>query len=299
MYNSIKKLTLGALTLGAISLTGCMSSGSNIAGPGEEGYATIYVQAKTSNVNRLSKPGLGKSSVIELENLIVRAISNASTPDTVTVTLEVGDSGFASSASTDQSIALEMSLKALRSWTLYSYTVDVNDSVIQYDSVVVGNLFAGQTKLVTINPKPLWTMYNATFNFPDSIFSPTGLFGQKVNITKIELWIDTVLVDSETDSFEPDTNYVLAYDYVAPSADSVALVVYGNIDSASAPYNSGNNILYSKTVSIASLVETYPTPNSVPLVWKGPTGGVLDITVDIDKVGIVAIEGVTEPEVLD
>jgi hypothetical protein len=90
---------------------------------------------------------------------------------------------------------------------------------------------------------------------------------------------------------------VLAYDYVAPSADSVTLKVYGNIENADAPYDAGSNLLYSKTVAISSLT-VGETPNDVELAWQGPLVGHADLTVSLQPVGQVAIAGETPPEVL-
>jgi hypothetical protein len=296
---SIKNLGLSLIAVGAFALTACMSGNSNPAGSGEEGYATVLVQTKTSNVNRLSKPGLSKSSVITLDSLYVTAISDAATPDTVSVKLAVGDSGFSASAIADQNVGIVLNLKALRSWTISARTVDVNDSIIQSGSVSVPTLKAGQTRVVNLVANPNFTIYNATFNFPDSIFSPTGNFGQNLTLTKIELLVDGAVVANRNATLAPDTNHVLSYDYVGPDADSVTLKVYGNIDSADAPYDAGNNLLYSKTVAISSLVAVYPIANTVPLTWRGPVQGVADLNVEIKKVGTVDITGTTNPVILN
>jgi hypothetical protein len=292
----IKNITFGAFGLAALALTGCFGDSSTNPNT-EEGFATVVLQTKTGGVNKLSKPGLGKASVIALDSLYVTAISDASTPDTVIVALAVGDSGLTSSSTTEQNIGIVMNLKALRSWTISAYTVDANDSVIQSGDTAIGIVFAGQTKFVTFEVNPLWTMYTATFNFPDSIFSPSGNFGQNISLTKIELLVDDELVDDMTAAFEDSTDYVLAYDYVAPSADSVTLKVYGNIENADAPYDAGSNLLYSKTVAISSLT-VGETPNDVELAWQGPLVGHADLTVSLQPVGQVAIAGETPPEVL-
>jgi hypothetical protein len=294
---SIKNITLGALSLGAFALVGCMSNSAT--GPQQDEYGTVVLQTKTNDVNRLSKPGLGKSALITLETLTITAISNATTPDTVITTLSVGDSGFTDVSTDDQTINITLNLKALRSWTISAKTTDANDSVIQSGSVSVTNLKAGEVQIKTLNATPNFTMYTANFNFPDSIFSPTGLFGQKVNLTKIELLVDGVVKDDSLTAFADSTDYELAYDYVGPDADSVTLKVYGNLTGATTPWNAGNNLLYSKTVAITSLNAVYPAANNVSLTWRGPTGGAVDLTVEIEKVGQVAIDGYTPPVVLD
>lgn len=295
MRKSIKNLTLGVVALGALSLTACMSDGPSA--PKEEGYAAVVLSTKTSNVNRLGKAGLGKSSTITLDSLIVTAISNAATPDTVVVRLVVGDSGFSSVATSDQNVGIVLNLKALRSWTISAKTIDVNDSVIQSGSVAVNNLYAGQTRVVSLTASPNFTIYTAKFNLPDSIFSPTGLFGQNITLTKIELLVDNQVKDDSIATLTSGVNINLSYDYVGPTADSVTLKVYGNISNADAPYNSGSNLLYKKTVAVSSLVAA-PASNTVPLTWQGPTLGHADLTVDIEKVGTVNIDGTTDPIIL-
>jgi len=192
-----------------------------------------------------------------------------------------------------------LNLKALRSWTISAKTIDQNDSIIQTGSVAVNNLFAGQTRVVTLSATPIFTMYSATFNLPDSIFSPTGNFGQNITLTKIELLVDGVVKDDTTATLAPATNHVLSYDYVVAANDSITLKVYGNISNADAPYNSGSNLLYTATVAKASLVAVYPTANTVALAWQGPVRGIADLTVEIEKVGQVAINGTTNPTILD
>jgi hypothetical protein len=284
------------VALGAIALTGCFGSGtSSVAGPSDDSFGTVVIQAKTSNVNKLSKPGLGKASVISLDSLIVTAISNAATPDTVVVRLAAGENGFVSNASADQNISIELTLKALRSWTISAITKDANDSVVQTGSVAVNNLLAGQNRTVNLEANPVWAMYKAKFNFPDSIFSPTGLFGQKVNLSKIELIIDGNVVADLSNSFEADTDYEVAYDYVSVNATNVSLKVYGTLEGASAPWNA-QSLLYSKTTAISGLSTT--NVNNVSLNWVGPTGGAADLTVQIGKVGTYEIVGETPHEVL-
>jgi hypothetical protein len=291
---SIKNLSLAVVALGAFSLTACMSDSVSSK---EEGFGTVVISTKTSNVNRLGKSGLGKSSVITLDSLIVTAISNAATPDTVVVRLVPGDSGFSSTATADQDIGIVLNLKALRSWTIYAKTIDANDSIIQSGSVVVNNLYAGQNRIVSLTASPNFTIYTAKFNLPDSIFSPTGLFGQNITLTKLELLVDGSVKDDSIATLTSGVNINLSYDYVGPDADSVTLKVYGHIDSADAPYNSGSNLLYTKTVAVSGLVAA-PASNTVPLLWQGPTLGHADLTVEIEKVGTVNIDGTTDPIIL-
>lgn len=300
MRNSIKKIALGFVAIGAFALTACMSSGSNLAANDQDGQGTVVLQTRTGNVNKLSKPGLGKASVIQLEKLVITAISNAATPDTVTIELAVGDSGFKDTSTIDQTIAVPLSLKALRTWKITAVTTDVNDSTIHTsDTVTVTNLLAGQTRLATLNVNPEYSMYKATFNFPDSIFSPTGLFGQSVEFSRIEFLVDGVVkADLEAGilPFEADSNYQVAYDYVSVNASNVTLKVYGTISGASVPWDA-ESVLYEKTVAISSLSTL--SVNSVPLDWVGPTGGNVNLTVQIGRVGTYEIEAGMDPIILD
>jgi hypothetical protein len=297
MRNSIKKLALGLVALGAFSLTACMSSGSNVAAGNNDQYGIVVVQANTKNLSSLSKPALGKSSVISLDSLIVTAISNAATPDTVTVKLAVGDSGFKDTSTINQNISITLNLKALRSWTISAKTIDVNDSVIHTGSATVNNLQAGQVRAVNLSATPKFAMYKATFNFPDSIYSPTGLFGQKLDISKIELIIDGVVVDDSVATFLDSTNYVLNYDYVATTADSVTLKVYGYLPTSDSTWSSVQNLLYTKTRAISSLSTL--SLNNVALDWVGPVNGAANLTVQIGKVGTYDISAGIPPVILD
>jgi hypothetical protein len=296
MRNSIKKLALGLVAVGAFALTACMSSGSNVAAGNDE-FGTVVVQANTKNLSSLNKPALGKASVIELDSLIIRAISNASTPDTVYVKLAVGDSGFKDTSTINQNISVTLNLKALRSWTITARTVDQNDSVIHTGSASVSNLLAGQVRVVNLSATPLFAMYKATFNFPDSIYSPTGLFGQKLDISKIELIIDGDVVADSLDTFEADSNYRIAYDYVSVGADSVTLKVYGYLPTSDSTWSDVENVLYTKTRAISSLSTL--SVNNVSLDWVGPVNGAANLTVQIGKVGTYDITAEIPPEILD
>jgi hypothetical protein len=296
MHKSIKNIALAAVALGAFSLTACMSSGSSAVGPRSDEFGTVVIQANTKNLNSLSKPGLGKASIIELDSLIITAISNAVVPDTVVVRLAVGDSGFVATSTITQNINVTLSLKALRSWTISARTVDGNDSTIHTGTTNVNNLLAGQVRVVNLSANPLFVMYKAKFNFPDSIFSPTGLFGQKISLSKIVLIVDGAGLDSLSGSLADSTDYEVAYDYVALDADSVSLKVYGTLEGASAPWNT-QSLLYTKTVAIANL--TVNSVNPVTLNWVGPPGGVANLQVEIGRVGLYEIDGVTPPIVLD
>ncbi len=292
---SLNLLTLGALALGTAVLTGCFSSESNPASSVRDDFGSVVIQARTGNVDALGKPGLGKGAVITLDSLVITAISNASTPDTIVVGLAVGDSGFSADATEDQNIGVVLNLRALRSWTISAYTKDVNDSVIHVGSQSVNNLLAGQTRFVNLSANPLFAMYKAKFNFPDSIFSPSGLFGQQVQLSRIELIIDGELVADSIGTFDPATDYEISYDYVSVDADSVTLRVHGTLDGADAPWNA-ENLLYTRTRAIEDLNPTAVT--QVALNWTGPTGGVSSLTVNIGKVGTFEIEGQTPDTVL-
>jgi hypothetical protein len=308
MQKFTKHLAVAAISLATLALSACMSSGERSVGSTDNGYATVVVQTKASNVNQLSKPGLGKSATITLDSMYVTAISDAVTPDTVIVKLGVDDSGFSATATSDQNISILLNLKALRNWTITAKTLDVNDSIIQTGSVVTGNLFAGQTKVVTLNAKPRYKIYTATFNMPDSVFSPSGNFGQNISLSKVEMWIKGAKRDEAAGTLKPDTNYVLSYDYTdttVVAGDSLTLKVYGSIDSASdvdpateSAWNTGSHLLYSRTVAISTLTAVYPAVNTVALNWQGPVTGHVDLTVSVQKVGTTAVNGTTDPTVL-
>jgi hypothetical protein len=298
MRKFTKHLAVAAVSVAALALSACIGSGSNPASSDDSGFATVVLQTKTSNVNRLSKPGLGKSAKITLDSLYVTAISNAATPDTVRVKLAVGDSGFVDTATIDQNISITLNLKALRNWTITARTVDVNDSVVQSGSVAVNNLYAGQVRVVNLVANANYKIYTSRFNMPDSIFSPTGNFGQNITLNKIEMLVDGVVKDDSVATLAPSTNYDLSFDYVSLTADSVTLKVYGNISNADAPYNAGTNLLYSKTVAVSSLVAVYPAVNTVALDWKGPVIGHASLTVQVQKVGQIAISATTDPVIL-
>lgn len=293
MRNSIKNLALGLAVVGATALTACMGGTSNPVVSSDE-FGTVVVQARTSNVNQLSKPGLGKSAVITLDELVITLTSDAS--DDSTITLGVGDSGFVAASDTDQTISLVLNLKALRTWTITVKTFDTNDSLIQTGTDSVVNLLAGQVRALTLNANPLFTMYKATFNFPDSIYSPSGLFGQKLDISKIELAIDEVSVAVDSQSFNADSNYVLTYDYVSIDADSITINVYGKLPTSDSTWSDVENLLYTKTRATSSLSTTSLT--TVPLDWEGPVDGGVELEIKIGKVGLFDVEATTDSTVL-
>lgn len=313
MRNTIKNFVLGIAAVGALSLTACMSSGSSSVGPGADEFGTVVVQTRTGDVNNLSKPGLAKSSVITLDSLIITAISNATTPDTVVVRLTVGDSGFVDTSTIDQNIGVVLNLKALRTWYISAVTKDVNDSTIHTGADTVESLLAGQVRTVNLSASPEFSMYKATFNFPDSIYSPTGLFGQRLLISKIKLNIDgedvavgtgsdttdTIFAgtDTITGFYLADTSYILTYDYVANAADSVTMTVYGYLPTSDSTWSDVENVLYDTTRAIADLSTS--SVNNVALGWKGPVDGAADLTVEIGKVGTYEVEGETPDVVLD
>lgn len=299
MRKFTKHIAVTAVSVAALALSACIGSGSNPIAS-DEGVATVVVQTKANNINQLSKPGLGKGAAITLDSLYVTAISNAATPDTVIVKLGVGDSGFSATATNDQNINIVLTLKALRNWTISARTVDVNDSIVQSGSVTTGNLFAGQTKLVTLNAKPRYKIYTAKFSLPDSIQSPTGNFKQNVTFNKIEMWIKGVKRDDSTGTLAPADTQILSYDYTdttVSAGDSLTLKVFGTIDSTD-DYESGSNLLYSRTVALSSLNAVFPAVNTVTLTWQGPKDAAADLTVAIQKVGQVAVTGTTDPVVL-
>lgn len=303
MRKLTRHLTIAAVSTVALALTACMSSGSNPAAATSEdpGYATVLVSTKTKNVNRLSKPGLGKAAAIELKNLVVEAISDAATPDTVTVTLAVGDSGFAADPTQNQNVAIVLELKALRNWTISARTIDQNDSVIQEGDTTTGTLYAGQVKTLPLIATPNYTMYTAKFNFPDSISSQTGNVKQSISLTKAELLIDGVLRADTTGTLVDSAR--LSYDYVPSSAGTVTLKVYGNIENGAGidpltdtAWSTGSHLLFLGSVAVSELDANQS--NVVPLVWQGPAGGSAELTVEIKAVGKVDIDGTIDPVVL-
>ncbi|HEX2612394.1 MAG TPA: hypothetical protein VHO02_02225 [Fibrobacteria bacterium] len=305
MRKFTKHLIVAAASIAALALTACVGSADAPAGSAaNDGYATVVVQTKTTAITQLSKPGLGKAAAITLDSLRIQAISNAVTPDTVYVRIKAPDSGFSSSATADQNVTVRLNLKALRSWTINVLTKDVRDSVVHNGTATVSNLVAGEVRATNLTATPNFTIYNTTFNLPDSISSPTGLTKQKLTFTRLQMYIGGTLRKDSLNTFTPSTNYVLTYDYVRAGADSVRLQVYGNITGANAidpltstAWNTGSHLLYKNAVLISSL-SAAPATNNVALAWQGPTTGKDSIVVTIQKVPQYNINGTTTAVVL-
>lgn len=296
MRNTIKTLALGLAAVVAVSMTACMGESSSPVASSKDEFGTIVVQARTNGVNKLSKPGLGKSAAITLETLKVTLTSNVGPADDTTIVIAAGENGFGSAANVEHTVNLVLNLKALRTWYVSVETFDVNDSVIHVAADTIHDLLAGQVRALTLNANPLYTMYKANFNFPDSIYSATGTFGQKIQINKIELEVDGTVVATDARAFVPGETYELTYDYVTNSATNITISVFGKLPQSDSIWSAADTLLYTATRAFSSL--SRDSLNPVSLAWQGPVDGVGDLQVVIGKVGLFDVEAVTDSTVL-
>ncbi|MDQ3000951.1 MAG: hypothetical protein M3Y08_06785 [Fibrobacterota bacterium] len=237
----------------------------------------------------LGKVGvLSKSSAINLNKLVLLAVSSATPADTVRDTVSV-------SGSDAVTVLRTLTLKPLRNWTVSAKTLDLKDSVIHSGTTASFLVRPADTTAVSLNLTSRFTMYQANFNtLPDSISSTTSGTGQaKLNLNRVVLKVDGIIkVDSVLASgyFSGNQNVSLYFDYITPGSHTVTLEAYGVL-------NSYSGMLYSGASSFSVAAGNDET-KAVTLNWVGPTTGTGKLTVVIGKVGKVIVNGTMPGAVL-
>lgn len=231
---------------------------------------------------------LGKTATINLQKLILTAISTATPSDTVRDTSTV-------SGNDAVTVVRTLVLKPLRTWVINAKTLDAKDSVIHSGATTAFFVKPADTAAVSLNLTSRFSMYQANFNtLPDSINSSSAGTGKdKLNLNRLVLKIDGVIKgDSVLVSgyFSGGQNVSEYFDYITPGSHTITLEAYGVL-------HTFNGLLYtgSSTFTVAAGVDD---TKSVALNWVGPTTGTGKLTVTIGKVGKVVVNGTLPGTVL-
>ena len=271
---------LAAAAAAAVALSACGASPQSVAienppADGERGAAV-----KSTIV--LGKVGvLSKSSAINLQRLVLTAVSGATPADTVRDTAAV-------SGNSQVTLLRVLTLAPLRNWTVTAKSLDAKDSIIHQGSTASFFVKPGDTAQVTLNLTSRFSMYEARFNsLPDSISSSASGTGKdKLNLNRVTLLVDGVAkADSVLASgfFSGSQNVTVFWDYIAPGSHTITLEAYGVLHNYSGK-------LYSGSSTFTSTAGTDDT-RSVTLNWVGPTTGTGKLTVTLGKVGKVTLNG--------
>jgi hypothetical protein len=278
------------VALAALVFVGCL--GESGQGPSSEDVGTLSVSMKTGDVNGASS-GLSKASAISLSKLVVTLTSNATPADTVRDTILAGDQGFSSTATSNQTVSKEYTLKALRTWKIVAKTLDSKDSVVHTKTDSVVNLLAGEERAKSLSLSPRFVMYKAAFTFPDSLASTTGPGKQKMNVTRLIMKVDGITVVDSSAAFASATAYSIGYDYVPVNiGTTVELSVVGNLDGWA---RVTDTTLYSKTdIAVTAQGPGVDGTHSVTLPYVGPVSGKANLSMIIQKVGLYQITATTD-----
>jgi hypothetical protein len=281
------KLLIAAMA--PIALLHCGASPTTASDPGanppaQETAGTVKATLLLGKVGVLSK-----TSTINLQKLILQAVSSATPPDTVNDTASVtGNSAV--------TVLRTLTLKPLRNWTVNAWTKDAKDSVIHSGSTASFFVKPADTAAVSLNLTSRFTMYQANFNtLPDSIASTVSGTGKdKLNLYRVVLKVDGVIRGDSTLAsgyFTAGANVSLYFDYITPGSHTVTLEAYGVLHTYSGILYSG-----SSTLSVAAGNDS---TQSVTLGWVGPTTGTGKLTVILGKVGKVIVNGTVPGNVIN
>jgi hypothetical protein len=252
--------------------------------PGEETNGAVKTTLLLGKVGVLSK-----SATINLQKLILTAVSTATPPDTVRDTATVGGNDAVT-------VLRTLTLKPLRNWTVTAVTKDARDSVIHSGTTASFYVKPADTAAVSLNLTSRFAMYQANFNtLPDSIASSTSGTGKdKLNLNRVVLKVDGVIRgDSVLASgyFPAGANVSLYFDYITPGSHTVTLEAYGAL-------HSYTGLLYSGSSTFTVAAGNDDT-RAVTLGWVGPNTGTGKLTVTLGKVGKVIVNGTVPGTVIN
>lgn len=289
----VKALSItGILAVSAI-FAGCLndSGSANTAGD-----AQLVIQAGVKDVNKTKS--LGKTSVITLEKMIVTLRSSEAGDAVHTDTVLAGTGGFSSDATSDQSVLRNYAVKPLRSWTVIVKTLDVNDSIIHYDSVLVSNLLIGETRAVTLNLASRFVMYEARFSLPDSLtFTQLDSLKQQLVVDRMVMIVDgdTVVDSTHAPRFAPGQPHSAFFDYVkVGDRPDVQIEFFGRVG---ADTTAGKLFEYVFDDVDPTVENPTPTTGTYTGPNAGDLGAITGLTINIGKVGTVVFQPVINPEV--
>lgn len=296
MNRSINRAAIAAALTAGMAFFGCAKSNSLTNSSPGDSPVVMNLKVGIGKVGILAKPAgmqggaLSKTSSISLAKLIFELTSN--TGDTLRDTLTTSSSPVSINAvsTSPQTIVKDYSgLKPLRSWKLVATTRDVNDSIIQKDSVVSPILYAGDTVDISLNLNSRYSMYDAKFlAIPDSISSSVpGTVKQELIINRLVFKIDGVAQADSTQGggFTPLDTAILSYDYVTVGSHNVTLEAWGRINPLHA-----DSLLFTGTQNI-NAGTGLDSGVAFNLGWVGPTTGTGHISATIGKVGKITVNG--------
>jgi hypothetical protein len=254
--------------------------GSNPASVAQNPQPEINATVKSTVV--LGKVGvLGKSSTINLQKLVLTAVSSATPPDTVRDTSTV-------SGNAQVTVLRVLTLAPLRNWVVSAKSLDAKDSVIHSGSSSTFFVKPADTADVSLNLTSRFAMYEARFNtLPDSISSSAAGTGKdKLNLNRVVLLVDGVIkADSVLASgyFSGNQSVNVFWDYITPGSHTVTLEAYGVLHTYTGKLYSG--------ASTFTVTAGNDDTRSVTLNWVGPSTGTGKLTVTLGKVGKVIVNG--------
>ena len=182
--NSIKQKSVKTLLalLAPAFFANCGQSPVAVSDPGalKKGDGLVKSSILLGKVGALTK-----SSTINLQKLIVTAVSSASPADTVRDTTTVNGNDAVT-------VLRTLTLKPLRNWIINARTLDAKDSVIHSGSTSSFFVKPSDTTAVSLNLTSKFSMYQANFNtLPDSISSTlSGTGKDKLNLNRVAALAD-------------------------------------------------------------------------------------------------------------
>ena len=202
------KLTIGVLALAVFVVSGCLGGGGSLTNLPTDETANVNLKIRLGRVDNRTETNpelFSKASSIRIQTLTVTFISNLG--DTVRDTVTSADGrGLGTSSFLDDSVLVDVSLRALRWWNVEIETRDQNDSVIHKGAAGPFKSKGGQTLDLTI---PLlnsrYLMYEARYSLPPVIYAKgvDDTVAQKIYFFKLLLEIDGDTVRDST-SFNPN-----------------------------------------------------------------------------------------------
>jgi hypothetical protein len=302
---STSSIFLRAALLAAYAI---LSSCLNDARSSRENEARLVVQTTLKDVSKVGS--LGKPSAIRLSKLVFTLTSSVP-GDTVRRDTVLADTGsFLSNASVDQQFNRPFAVRPLRNWTIVVKSLDANDSLIHYDSVVVPSLLIGEARAVNMNLASRYAMYEARYTLAAELY-PTGVpesqrVYQKVFFSRLVLSVDgRVVSDSSSFSqaiqsagtrfvtastalrgaagrffFKPNGNppdtatHIQFYQYVRTGTRIFDISAYGYLEGDT--LGMAPRLLFQGARSVTIAQDGSMPSAPIVLQWKGPTGAPSD-----------------------
>jgi hypothetical protein len=292
----VKALSIVGIVALSGSFVGCLNDSSSSSTDRE---ARLFIQAGVKDVNNAK--ALGKSSVITLEKLIITMTSHIGTDSTIRDTILANDSltsSFKTISTSNQTFAKNYSVKPGRNYVIEVKTLDINDSIIHYDTVHANGMLAGETRPISVTLTSRFVMYEAKFSLPDSLNFTAIDVKQKLNIDRVLMIVDgdTVADSSRVTPFSSaPTVHTVRFDYMnVTDTPDVKIEFYGRVGDDTTVYK-----MFEYLFENVSPTNESPTP--VQGIYTGPPsssiGAFTGLTINIGKVGTVVFQPILNPNV--